>query len=380
MPPITVRDAEFHPGLDEYGRGSLECLPQTREEILKEICGWLDDSNSTQKHVYWLQGKARTGKTTIARTVVSRMADKNRIVANFFFKRGEGDRTRLGRLFITLAAQLARKSPRFSKAVRDALESDPSLLEQGSRVQFKKFIQEPLQEQNLSKSKAIIVVIDALDECDSDDDLATLVQLINQPVLSDGSPYAQFPIKYFLTSRLDHHTQPVSNKISDQKCEKKELESATSATIKRDIELYLRFHLEIIDGLLDPAPTGDPWSNSSNLKILKDLTERAYPLFEFAAAACRLVAQKMIQGGPRERINEIMGSQASGDLDMVYESILKQRFYNLKGQPRKSAKVHFQKVLGSVISLADSVDVKCLARLTEVQLHFFNPFDAKIKL
>lgn len=211
MPPITVPGAEFHPGLDEYGRGSWQCLPQTREEILKDICDWLDGSTSTQKHLYWLQGKAGTGKTTIARTVVSRMAKKNYIIANFFFKRGEGDRARLKRFFITLAAQLARKLPSFAKAVQDALESDPSLPEQDPRIQFKKFIQEPMQKQKIDQSKAIIIVVDALDECDSNEDLATLMQLVTQAVPPDGSS-SQLLVKYFLTSRLDHHTQFISNK------------------------------------------------------------------------------------------------------------------------------------------------------------------------
>lgn len=365
MPPITVPGAEFHPGLDEYERGSLECLPQTREEILKEICDWLDDSTSSQKHLYWLQGKAGTGKTTISRTVVSKMTKKNHIVANFFFKRGEGDRARLKRFFITLAAQLVRKSPNFAKAVQDALESDPSLPEQDPRVQFKKFIQEPIQKKKFEKSKAIIVVVDALDECDSSEDLATLVQLINQPVLPDGSP-AQLPIKYFLTSRLDHHTQPISNKTPEQKCEKKELEKVTSETIKGDIELYLRFHLGKIDDLLDPTPTEDPWSDSSNLKILKDLTERAYPLFEFAAAACRFMAQTTIPGGPKDFLRDLLEFQTSGDLDKVYESILNRRFCGLKGQYHERAKIQYQKVIGFVISLADSVDVRCLVHLTQL--------------
>ncbi|KAL6817502.1 hypothetical protein V8C40DRAFT_281697 [Trichoderma camerunense] len=35
---VTAADAEFHPGIDDYGRNHLECLPQTREEILKDIC------------------------------------------------------------------------------------------------------------------------------------------------------------------------------------------------------------------------------------------------------------------------------------------------------------------------------------------------------
>ncbi|KAK4061460.1 hypothetical protein Trihar35433_9787 [Trichoderma harzianum] len=172
---VTAAGAEYHPVLDEYGGDLPECLPHTREEILKDICDWLDDSTSSQKHLYWLQGKAGTGKSTIARTIVSRMARQNRIAANFFFKRGEGDRARLKRFFTTLTAQLVRQWPIFAKAVQGALESDPSLPEQDPRIQFKKLIQEPLRKQERNKSKVIIMIVDAHDECDSSEDLTSLV-------------------------------------------------------------------------------------------------------------------------------------------------------------------------------------------------------------
>lgn len=362
---VIVTDAEFHPELDDYGRGHLECLPQTREEILKDICDWLDDCTSSQKHLYWLQGKAGTGKSTIARTIVSRMTRDNRTVANFFFKRGEGDRARLKRFCTTLAAQLVRKLPSFAEVVQDALEADPSLPEQDPRVQFKKLIKEPMLRQNSSNMKAIIIIVDALDECDSNEDLTTLVQQLTQPILQDD-PSAQFLVKYFVTSRLDHHTRPISSKAPEQMCEKTELEKVTSETIKRDIELYLRFQLEKIDGLLDPLPKGDLWSNPSDVDNLKKLTERASPLFEFAAAACRFIGQTTVLGEPRDILNDILEFHIPGDLDMVYESILKRRFSNLKGQYRAKAKTQFQNVVGSVISLADSVSVSCLALLIEL--------------
>ncbi|QYT03667.1 hypothetical protein H0G86_010613 [Trichoderma simmonsii] len=362
---VTAADAEFHPGLDQYGKGRSECLPQTREEILKDICDWLDDRTSSQKHLYWLQGKAGTGKSTIARTIVSRMAKENRISANFFFKRGEGDRARLKRFFTTLAAQLARRWPSFAEVVQDALESDPSLPEQDPRIQFKKMIQEPMRKQKSNKFQAIIIVIDALDECDSSEDLTALVQQLTQPILQDG-PSAQLLIKYFVTSRLDNHTRAASNKTPEKMCKKQELENATSETITRDIELYLRFHLEKIDDFLNPLPRREPWSNPSDLENLKKLTERASPLFEFAAAACRFIGQTTIPGGPRDFLNDILESQTSGDLGTLYASILKRRFSNPKDQYYARIKTEFQKVIGSVISLADSVGVGCFALLIDL--------------
>ncbi|UKZ56016.1 hypothetical protein TrVGV298_009841 [Trichoderma virens] len=331
----TAADAEFHPGFDEYGRGRLECLPQTREKLLKDIFDWFDSSASLQQHIYWLQGKAGTGKSTIARTVISRMVKKNRIVANFFFKRGESDRARLKRFFTTLTTQLVRKLPSLAKAVQDALESEPSLLEQDPRFQFKKLLQEPLQEQKLNNSKAIVVVIDALDECDSKEDLVTLIQQLSQSILltdANKCSSGQMIVKYFLTSRLDNHIQSAFKNVPEKKCEKRELEKATSDTTRQDIERYLQFRMETIDGLLDTPPGKEPWSNPSD-------------------------------GGPRVLLRDILQFNIYGDLDGVYLPILNRRFCNLKDPYRSQAKVEFQRVIGSVISLADAVTVKCLARL-----------------
>ncbi|KAK0757130.1 hypothetical protein N5P37_010659 [Trichoderma harzianum] len=360
---VTAADAEFHPGLDEYGRRHSECLPQTREEILKDICDWLDGNTSPQKYLYWLQGKAGTGKSTIARTIVSRMARQNRIAANFFFKRGEGDRAKLKRFFTTLVAQIVRQWPSFAKAIQDALESDPSLPEQDPRIQFKKFIQEPLQKQERNKSKVIIIIVDAHDECDSSEDLTGPVQQLTQ---SQDGHSTQLLVKCFLTSRFDHHSQSSFNSISEEICEKKELEKATSATIKQDIERYLRAELEKIDGLLDPLPVGGLWSNPSDVKNLMKLTERACPLFEFAAFSTRFIKQKNVPGGPQGRLRYILETQIFGDLNKLYGFIIDRGFSGLDRQCRDRAEANFQKIIGSIIFLADAVTVRCLAELLKL--------------
>ncbi|KAF5263420.1 hypothetical protein FOXYS1_5834, partial [Fusarium oxysporum] len=43
------------------------CLPDTRVELLDDIARWIDDPDA--KPVFWLNGKAGTGKSTISRTV-----------------------------------------------------------------------------------------------------------------------------------------------------------------------------------------------------------------------------------------------------------------------------------------------------------------------
>ncbi|EGR44620.1 uncharacterized protein TRIREDRAFT_70028, partial [Trichoderma reesei QM6a] len=366
LAPVIASDAEYHPGGDVYG-GHSECLPHTREQLLNDICDWLDESDAPQKHLYWLQGKAGTGKSTIARTVVSRMSRKKRVVANFFFKRGEGDRSRLKRFFTTISAQLVRKLPGLAQMVQDALESEPSLPEQDPRVQFRKLIKEPLQMQTSCHDKAIVIVVDALDECDSKEDLVALVQQLSKSIVrTQGyqSSSGQLLVKYFVTSRLDRHTSSALHIVSEEKCEKIELERATSGTTKQDIECYFKIRLQKIDGFLNPLSESDPWSNPADVGILKKLADRADPLFEFAAAACRYIAQPTVPGGPRLLIQDILDSNSYGDLDGVYLPILRRRFVNLKGPLRDRAWAAFEDVIGTVVFLADSVTVHCLAMLS----------------
>ncbi|PHH80298.1 hypothetical protein CDD80_2139 [Ophiocordyceps camponoti-rufipedis] len=79
---FTVHNAEFHP----YMYADTNCCDSgTRMDILQDINDWL--VGDAPEHIYWLQGKAGTGKSTISRSVVRNMVYQNRIVASFFFKR-----------------------------------------------------------------------------------------------------------------------------------------------------------------------------------------------------------------------------------------------------------------------------------------------------
>lgn len=71
-------------------RNEVQCLQGTRTELLQQIMEWA--MSASQKSIFWLNGMAGTGKSTISRTVARSLKDRNHLGANFFFKRGEGDR------------------------------------------------------------------------------------------------------------------------------------------------------------------------------------------------------------------------------------------------------------------------------------------------
>ncbi|KAG8703709.1 hypothetical protein FRC08_002671 [Ceratobasidium sp. 394] len=59
-----------------------ECTPDTRIEVLERFKVWRDDDQSEK--IYWLNGMAGTGKTTLTFTLCKQLEDDGRLAANFF--------------------------------------------------------------------------------------------------------------------------------------------------------------------------------------------------------------------------------------------------------------------------------------------------------
>src|SRR5258708_7857091 len=118
----------------------VRCLKHTRIEVLERIWHWvapptqaaatgstsdaivkptLDTSSSDTavKPIYWVNGLAGIGKSTIARTVAEDAKDHNLLGASFFFSRQEKELSD-AKLFIpTIAYQLAQSHPEVRTAI-----------------------------------------------------------------------------------------------------------------------------------------------------------------------------------------------------------------------------------------------------------------------
>ena len=77
------------------------CLRGTRKAVLWEIECW--SMGKQEQHVFWLNGLAGTGKSTIAQTFAERMFADGRLGASFFCSRDFEDRSNLQAIFPTLA-------------------------------------------------------------------------------------------------------------------------------------------------------------------------------------------------------------------------------------------------------------------------------------
>ena len=130
------------------------CLEDTRTAILKKIWCWIGPptpdaateptSDTTDKPIYWINGLAGIGKSTIARKVAEDAKGRELLGASFFFSRQDKSSSDPHLFISTIAYQLAWTYPRARSVIIHALRHDPDIVEKSFAIQFKKLIIEPL--------------------------------------------------------------------------------------------------------------------------------------------------------------------------------------------------------------------------------------------
>ena len=171
--------------------GRRSCTAKTREKILADLVAWAADAGDTS--IYWLNGMAGTGKTTIAYTF-SQILDYIEVLgASFFCSHLDTDSSNADLIFPTLAYELARHSTAASNALLNALKKDRNVGHKSMRDQFLNLIVTPTKaaSESASTPRPLIIVIDALDECTNQSDVSDVLTIIRKysPIL---------PLKFFM--------------------------------------------------------------------------------------------------------------------------------------------------------------------------------------
>lgn len=220
---------------------------------------------------------AGTGKSTIARTVSQELADKNKLGASFFFKRGEGDRGRAAFFFPTIITQVARQLPSLVPLVRNEVEADPSINNKALSDQFDRLIVKPIQQlPKPSQRQTLVIVVDALDECEYLEDVKRIIHL-----LSRVKGFSHICLKAFVTSRPELPIQLGFNDIAGEYTDLI-LQEIPKPIIKNDITVFLGHELARIRLDYNKARPNRPLPPSWPApKQIQKLVEMAIPLFIF---------------------------------------------------------------------------------------------------
>src|SRR5260221_12377899 len=140
-----------------------------------------------------LTAVAGAGKSTVAHTTAHSCAERGILLSSFFFR--EGKTTSPKYLWSGVARSLAIRSKSYRQTLTSVLENNPSMATAAFDQQFGKLILEPLRHGPPPADSPLIIVIDALDQCDEG-----ASQTLSKP-LRDSVPKLPRCIKFFVTSR-----------------------------------------------------------------------------------------------------------------------------------------------------------------------------------
>jgi hypothetical protein len=336
------------------------CLPETRVDLLQEIQNWVEGPN---KSIFWLNGLAGTGKSTIARTVARRYFDKQRLGASFFFSRGGGDVGHTDKFITSIALQLASSVPSLAQHIRDAINERRDIATQSLQDQWQQLILRPLSKlRNNGGQVLYMLVIDALDECDNENDIRIILRL-----LSESLKTAQLQV--FLTSRPE---VPIRNgffQMPDAEHRDFILHNISSSIVDRDISTFFKYNLKLIgqEQSLDAC-----WPDE---EIIKRLIQLACGRFIWAATACRFIREGLFAD---ERVQTLLeGSSAITEstldehpdehLNKLYTTVLKKSIRPGYSENEKKAFYSMlQQLLGSIVVLFAPLSVSSLHKLLSI--------------
>ncbi|KAI9856456.1 MAG: hypothetical protein M1813_009112 [Trichoglossum hirsutum] len=345
--------ASFDSHMEEH---NARCLSNTRTELLYHIREWAKDKNG--KPIFWLNGMAGTGKSTVARTVAQSFADQGQLGASFFFKKGEGERGHATRFFTTIARDLIDRVPRLISGITKALNSDPAIPQKALKDQFEKLILHPLSEIQRAPPPTLahIVVIDALDECEPEKDVRAILQLLART--RDMKPMS---LRVLVTSRPEFPIRLGFKQMSDGTYQDLIPHEVPKRSIEHDIRLFLEHELREIQEQRLPSLK---WPRRDQIQALVEL---AVPLFIFAATVCRYIADQ--RDNPTKRLEVVLQYQSAtqvSKLDRTYLPILSQLFDDEDEADRQRRIDEFRDIVGSIVVLESPLSISSLASLFQI--------------
>jgi hypothetical protein len=129
--------------VDRTGYYVMPCMHGTRQWILNQIHSWLN--NPQAPNILWLGGSPGAGKSTIASTLVSQLAEMGRLGSSFFFKRGDVALSDPAAVWRTVAFDLAQADPVFAeRLVANLKERKMDVSRADVESHFKYMIEDPL--------------------------------------------------------------------------------------------------------------------------------------------------------------------------------------------------------------------------------------------
>jgi DNA polymerase III delta prime subunit len=307
------------------------CMEGTRQSILNQIMVWVADSqemsNGPRSNAYWFYGSPGIGKTSLAHSICARLHDREQLAGAFFCRRDDPSLSKHRNILPTLISKLAGIFPPFRTIVVNRLRNDPNLSPESMKGSlFLDFIHDVARQ----PERALVFVIDALDECGDDQSRPVLLK-----VLIDAASHVPW-LKIILISRPEDDIQCFFNSLPRSSYLSHDLATNHEASV--DLRTFARREFGVV---ARKWCLSTPWPEES---LFDGVIERAGGLFIFIRT---IVLDLEHCEDPTEHLKEaLQGSAGTGlkPLYVLYSSVLKTRVLH--------GKADFRQVIGVLLTTA----------------------------
>ncbi|KAG8755155.1 hypothetical protein FRC12_010980 [Ceratobasidium sp. 428] len=273
------------------------CVPGTRAKVLRQLQDWVS-YNHTQ-NVYRLNGTAGTGKTTIAYTFCKQLESAGKLAADFFCSRQLPACRDVNQILPAISYQLSLLSRPTRSAVSDALEQNVSIGELELSEQLERLVAGPLRMVKHTLPSELVIVIDALDECDDPKGVDRLLECLLERE-------RDLPVKFLITSR------PSANMLQRMQSKSNErlegglcLHEVDRSIVAKDIKAYLQAELGHL---------------SHSVAEVENLTNESGALFAYAVVL--VDSSRNGKAGAIERLKQILDTCSFSEQAGIYTSII----------------------------------------------------------
>jgi len=325
------------------------CLRGTRSGILVQLEDWLEDEQG--QRVFWLNGLAGTGKSTIAQTFAEITFAEGKLGASFFCSRNFEDRSNLQAILPTLAFQLAYRYPLFREELLQVLRANPGIGREKLCSQMEKLIVGPFQ----TIQTSTLIIIDALDECRDEEPASALLSVLSRYV--DKIPL----IKFFITGRPEPRIRSGFRLKSLQPhTDVLRLHEVERSSVDSDIKLFLKTQLTDIVKNRSNCNLAEDWPGPPDIDAL---CKKASGFFIYASTVIKFVVSQYHP--PDERLALIISlpedtsHEGKLGIDLLYTQVLQQASSDI-GQDFYS---HFKLVVGAVLLVFRPLSINTLSDL-----------------
>ncbi|CAE6449567.1 unnamed protein product [Rhizoctonia solani] len=318
------------------------CTEGTRVNALAHMTTWIQDS--TPGGIYWLNGMAGTGKTTIAYSLCAELDSNCKLAASFFCSRLLPECRDASLILPSIAYQLARFSLPFQFALSKVLERDPDVHTRLPQVQFDALIAKPLLDVQMALPSDLVVLVDGLDECKDEEHTGHVLGVLLNGLI-------KLPIKFIISSRPEPEIRGWMNGRASAKLVLHELDKCM---VQSDIEAYLRIALR---------PINPPESK------LAALVQRAGILFIYASTVVRYISYKQFCRNPHARLDAVLNASTSEtipntEIDQLYSTILQAALDDQK--INQIERNDMKQVLNTVICAQEPLAIGALSKLLQL--------------